>query len=284
MKNYRLKSLTSRLSPSAYRLSSGSIILGFCLNMLITLSMVAGGLYLGNKAGIIPSPFDPAPPHLQMSAVYHGDQMTWCYDAVQFQLSDTPNENTQQARQVSDFVTFIRNDLKKFATQITHLSEQQAIVVTWQATPHNQCQIVFVKANDDGTRVEVKRRQFSEAATIEAAEGHYQVKAALAMHHVSKRQSTLESLGHLTQTQHQITFADLQQALSISDASHLAGVQLTDEQSAFMTDLFRTTPREATPEESTQQGYAVFQNTLFNASYERKTEQDVNRLYRSWGN
>jgi len=217
---------------------SGWLALGICLKLLLAGILGMGSVYLVKDQ----INMRMAIPDLQLSAVYHGDQMRWCYDfSESLNGVGTDNKPSEPGGQFSNFV---KTQLSKYTTQISYLKSENQVHVTWQATPHNQCQFVFT-AERGGSKVKIERRKFSLHATLRGSAHNYKVKDNLEASHVgTDRPQALEDLGFV----HDLTFAQLLTALGIDVAG--PATTLNRQQIAFIRGIF-TPPPEETPSTGT---------------------------------
>ncbi len=217
---------------------AGFIALGICLKLL-ALGLL--GIYAGTQVANQIS-MRMAIPDLQLSAVYHGDQMRWCYDfsANDNRITSDGGSSGLPSALGSQFPIFVKTQLSKYTTQISYLKSENQVHVTWQATPHNQCKFVFTSERG-GSKVKIERRKFSLHATLEGRAHNYQVKDNLEASHVgTDRPQALENLGFV----HDLTFAQLLTALDIDAAG--PATTLNRQQIALIRGIF-TPPPEETP-------------------------------------
>jgi hypothetical protein len=231
---------------------SGFIAIGLCLK-LATLALL-GGLMTWQLAQEYHK--WKLQPNLKLSAVYHGAQSTWCYDSIP--------ENKKL-----DFGKFILDDLHQFVTQVT--VNEDSIFVTWQATPHNQCQFIF----EGYSTIKVKRRRFSQLSTLQGDGGFFRVNDALNMNHLRlDKLMEPESMGNLVKSNDDRTESEpvsrsmLMVSLGIQyDETVSSNKVLSSNEISFLSQLFKAPEKSTTPNLKGDDSTSEFEQTLFKAMY-----------------
>jgi hypothetical protein len=231
-----------------------------------------------------PLPTVHRPPELVLSSVFHGDYQKWCFDTI------TLLKSPPQPLPPDSFEFFLINTLPTLATHVTDLPDEHLLKVTWQATPHNQCQFVFTETQNG---VEVTRIQYSQSSSIEnhPSAGGFKVKSNLSEKDVWVIQPTKTKIGRLADnlagTQTWIKLRGLFKLLT-----QIPRDLILEDQSQLMNALFNPkgaddSPKsvpESVPDVEYQKYQATLSKEVFSllkAMYGDKTLEDIGTLY--WG-
>ena len=210
----------------------GIIALGLCLRLLIIGALGVWGAdkvaeHVGMRLAI---------PDLQLSAVIHGSQKEWCYDFA-------AGQNTEGSEKATRFAQFVSSDLAKYTTQVTYLKPNK-MIVTWQATPHNQCQFIF-ESEQGGVRI--RRRLFSLDHTLQPQGKYFKVKDQLTREQVAAEVDMSLAPTDLGMVQN-TSFDALKIAFGVDATPSSAG--LSSGQIEFIQKLFAEPSAESTAAQS----------------------------------